>query len=73
MRFSDFGLSEQYLHSWNSGVDVKINNINDAPVFTLPSNTYEDTSFQLTATDIDADVVHEALSFEALPKPDWIF
>ena len=53
-----------------------VNNINDAPVFdfTPPTETDEDAAFeyQLTATDVDFDVASEALSYEALEKPDWM-
>ena len=55
---------------------LTVNNTNDAPVFnfTPPSSTDEDTAFsyQLTANDIDADVVDETLTFEAVTVPDWM-
>ena len=39
--------------------------------FTAPISTDEDASFsyQLTASDIDADVVSETLSYDAVSKP----
>ena len=50
--------------------------MNDAPefTFTAPTSTDEDAAFsyQLTASDIDADVVAETLTFEADEKPDWM-
>ena len=55
---------------------LTINNVNDAPefTFTAPTSTDEDSAFsyQLTASDIDADVVAETLTFEAVTKPDWM-
>ena len=38
------------------------------------SSTDEDAAFsyQLTASDIDADVVVESLTFDAVSKPDWM-
>ena len=50
--------------------------MNDAPefTFTAPISTDEDASFsyQLTASDIDADVVSETLSYDAVSKPVWL-
>ena len=50
--------------------------MNDAPefTFTAPTSTDEDAAFeyQLTASDIDADVVAETLTYEAVNKPDWM-
>ena len=51
---------------------LTVNNTNDAPefTFTAPTSTDEDASFsyQLTASDIDADVVSETLSYDAVSK-----
>ena len=49
--------------------------MNDAPEFTpAPPSTDEDAAveYQLTATDIDTDVVAETLTYEAVNKPDWM-
>jgi hypothetical protein len=67
-------LAGQTASQWLS---LTVNNINDAPVLESISNssTDEDAPFeyQLTATDIDMDVVdNETLSYEALEKPDWM-
>ena len=55
---------------------LTVNNTNDAPefTFTAPISTDEDASFsyQLTASDIDADVVSETLSYDAVSKPVWL-
>ncbi|MDC1118927.1 putative Ig domain-containing protein, partial [Alphaproteobacteria bacterium] len=55
---------------------LTVNNINDVPVFDFapPSSTDEDAAFsyQLTASDIDADVAAETLTFEAVTVPDWM-
>ena len=55
---------------------LTVNNVNDAPefTFTAPSSTDEDAAFeyQLTASDIDADVVAETLTFEAVETPEWM-
>ena len=42
--------------------------------FTADKSTDEDAAFsyQLTASDIDADVAIETLTFEAVSKPDWM-
>ena len=57
-------------------LQINVVNVNDAPefTFTAPSLTDEDAAFeyQLTASDIDADVVAETLTFEAVTKPDWM-
>ena len=49
---------------------LTVNNVNDAPefTFTAPTSTDEDAAFsyQLTASDIDADVVAETLTYEAV-------
>ena len=51
---------------------LTVNNVNDAPefTFTAPSSTDEDAAFeyQLTASDIDADVVDETPTFEAVEQ-----
>ena len=50
--------------------------MNDAPVFdfTPPSSTSEDVAFsyQLTASDIDANVVSETLTYTGLNTPSWL-
>ncbi|MDC0564604.1 putative Ig domain-containing protein, partial [Alphaproteobacteria bacterium] len=57
---------------------LTISNTNDVPVLTeisAPSSTDEDALFeyQLTATDIDMDVVDdETLTYEAVNTPDWM-
>ena len=55
---------------------LTVNNTNDVPefTFTAPTSTDEDASFsyQLTASDIDADVVSETLSYDAVSKPVWL-
>ncbi|MDA8717550.1 putative Ig domain-containing protein, partial [Alphaproteobacteria bacterium] len=55
---------------------LTVNNINDAPVFDFapPSSTNEDAAFsyQLTATDIDATVVNETLTYQRVNGPDWL-
>ena len=55
---------------------LAVNNVNDAPefTFTAPTSTDEDAAFeyQLTASDIDADVVAETLTFEAVETPEWM-
>ena len=55
---------------------LTVNNVNDAPVFnfTPPTNINEDAAFsyQLTASDIDADDVSETLTYRAISKPDWM-
>ena len=53
---------------------LTINNVNDPPVLEAITDkaTNEDAAFsyQLTATDIDVDVVDETLTFEAVEKPE---
>ena len=55
---------------------LTVNNVNDAPefTFTAPTSTDEDAAFsyQLTASDIDADVVEETLTYEAVSAPSWM-
>ncbi|MDA7776524.1 putative Ig domain-containing protein, partial [Alphaproteobacteria bacterium] len=56
---------------------LTINNVNDAPTLEAISDesTDEDAPFeyQLTATDIDMDVVdNETLTYEAVEKPGWM-
>ena len=55
---------------------LTVNNVNDAPVFdfTPPSSTSEDVAFsyQLTASDIDANVVNETLTYTGLNTPSWL-
>ena len=55
---------------------LTVNNVNDAPVFnfTPPSSTSEDSvfSYQLTANDIDANVVNETLTYTGLNTPSWL-
>ena len=57
-------------------VVIEVNNVNDAPVFnfTPPSSTSEDVAFsyQLTASDIDANVVNETLTYTGLNTPSWL-
>ncbi|MDA9022977.1 putative Ig domain-containing protein, partial [Alphaproteobacteria bacterium] len=63
--------------SVTQSITLTVNNVNDAPVFDFapPNSTDEDAAFeyQLTATDIDMDVVdNETLTFEAVTTPDWM-
>ena len=55
---------------------LTVNNTNDVPefTFTAPTSTDEDASFsyQLTASDIDADVVEETLTYVAVSAPSWM-
>ena len=55
---------------------LTVNNTNDVPefTFTAPTSTDEDASFsyQLTASDIDADVVEETLTYDAVSAPVWL-
>ena len=55
---------------------LTINNVNDAPefTFTAPTSTDEDAAFsyQLTASDIDVDVVEETLTYESVSAPSWM-
>ncbi|MEC8391961.1 MAG: putative Ig domain-containing protein, partial [Actinomycetota bacterium] len=55
---------------------ITVQNVNDAPefTFTAPTSTDEDASFsyQLTASDIDADVVEETLTYVAVSAPSWM-
>ena len=57
-------------------VVIEVNNVNDAPVFdfTPPSSISEDVAFsyQLTASDIDANVVNETLTYTGLNTPSWL-
>ena len=80
---SDVGSAELKLHitSINGShreetVVIEVNNVNDAPVFdfTPPSSTSEDVAFsyQLTASDIDANVVNETLTYTGLNTPSWL-
>ena len=81
---SDVGSVEMKLH-WQTNdkwkpreetVVIEVNNVNDAPVFnfTPPSSTSEDVAFsyQLTASDIDANVVNETLTYTGLNTPSWL-
>ena len=55
---------------------LSVNNVNDAPefTFTAPTSTDENAafSFQLTAVDIDFDVVQETLTYEEASAPSWM-
>ena len=55
---------------------LTVNNVNDAPVLEDISDTSADEdaafSYQLTATDIDVDVVEETLTYEAVSVPSWM-
>ena len=55
---------------------LTVNNVNDTPEFTFiaPTTTDEDAAFsyQLTASDIDVDVVEETLTYEAVSVPSWM-
>ena len=55
---------------------LTVNNVNDAPVFDFAPPTFinEDTafSFQLTATDIDSDIVDETLNYQQTSGPAWL-
>ena len=80
---SDVGSVELKLHVTSTSgsqrqetVVIEVKNVNDAPVFdfTPPSTTSEDVAFsyQLTASDIDASVVDETLTYTALTTPVWL-
>ena len=64
--------TEHYLKNFTLTVD----NVNDPPTleeipdaFVIEKATF---NYQLTATDIDADVVSETLSYDAVSRPAWL-
>ena len=52
-----------------------VNNTNDVPILEAIPDAVRDqdsVSYQLTATDVDANVTNETLTYEAVNTPDWM-